>query len=83
LREIAADPEKLEQTYEEWMDNAERALRGMREAGMCVQKVDVEVEELLAWCQTQGLDVKASARAHYAAEKVRDRHQGSDDNWDA
>lgn len=80
LREISSDPEKLEQSYEEWVGNAERAIEGMREAGMRVEKVDVDVEELLAWCQTQGVEVDASARAHYAAQQLRHRHQVSDGN---
>ncbi|MEA3377488.1 MAG: hypothetical protein U9R72_14970 [Chloroflexota bacterium] len=83
LHEIAADSEKLEHTYEEWVDNAERALRGMRESGMGVEKVEVDVEELLAWCQRRGLEVDARARAHYAAEELRRRHQGSDDDQGA
>jgi hypothetical protein len=83
LREIAADPEKLEQTYEEWVETAERALRGMREAGMRVEKVDVDVEELLAWCERRELAVDAGARAHYAAEALRQRHEGSEDDQHA
>lgn len=83
LREISTDPEKLEQTYEEWVENAERALQGLRESGMRVEKVELDVEELLTWCETRELDPDASARARYAAEKLRQRHQDSADSQDA
>lgn len=83
LREIAADAEKLEETYEAWVENAERALREMRESGMRVEKVAVDLEALLAWCQRQELEVDAHARALYVAEALRRRHQGPGDDQDA
>ncbi len=56
LREISADPEKLEQTHEEWLASAEKAHQGLRESGMRVEKVELDVEELLTWRETRGLD---------------------------
>jgi hypothetical protein len=82
LREIAADRETLEQTYEAWVENAEQALRNMRESGMRVEKVEVDLEELLARCERRELEVDAHARALYAAEALRQRHRGSDDDQD-
>jgi hypothetical protein len=73
LREISDDTEKLEDTYEEWLELATRALRDMRRLGMNVRKVDVDVEDLLGWCNEQGRPVDPSSRANYVAEKLRRR----------
>jgi hypothetical protein len=76
LREISADRDKLEETHEEWAANAEKSLREMRKVGIYAEKVDVDVEELLAWCQAQGREVNGEARSQYAAEMLRQRQAG-------
>jgi len=81
LREISVDRDKLGETYAEWAANAEQSLRGMRKTGMLVEKVEVDVEELLAWCKVRQLDVDGRARAQYAAEMLRQLdvgHAGDD-----
>jgi hypothetical protein len=77
LREIAADRDELEASYDDWAAHAEESLRQMREAGIDAEKVVIDVEELLAWCQAQGCDVDGGARARYAAEVMRQRATGA------
>ncbi len=76
LREVAVDRDGLGETYEEWAANAERAIREMRRAGIYAEKVEVDVEELLAWCRAQNRDVDGGARAQYAGEVLHQRHEG-------
>jgi hypothetical protein len=76
LREISADRDRLEQTYEEWVANAEESLRNMRKAGIYAKKIDVDVEELLMWCEARGQEVDGEARAAYAADMLRQRSEG-------
>jgi len=76
LREVSADRDKLEETYEEWVANAEESLRNMRKAGIYAHKIDVDVEELLAWCEARGEDVDSKARAAYVADMMRQRADG-------
>jgi hypothetical protein len=67
LRSIAADPEVLEPSYEEWLEMAEKALAGLREAGIVPRRVEVDVLALKRWCEEQGLAVDGRARSAYAA----------------
>ena len=39
LREVAADPERLEESYEAWVAMAERAIRRLEAAGMLIERV--------------------------------------------
>jgi hypothetical protein len=71
LREIAADPEMIEETYEEWFEIAEERFGDIRLPGVQIKKVDVDVEELMAWCQERGFLIDSRARAQYVSEKVR------------
>jgi|GEM_PF-317604 len=79
LREISEDREELETTYEDWKGSAERALREMRKAGMYPEKVDIDVEDLLRWCNEQNQPVDSSARVRYTAEKVMQQHKPGDE----
>jgi hypothetical protein len=82
LREISADRDKLEESYEEWVTRAEESLQEMRGVGIDAEKVLIDVEKLLAWCQAQGCDVDGEARAQYAAEMTRERHNGAESSTD-
>ena len=75
LREISVDRDKLQDRYEDWVADAERSLQEIRQRGGHAEKIDVDVEELLAWCQAEGLDVNGKARAQYAAEALRQRYE--------
>jgi hypothetical protein len=74
LREISADRDELEESYEDWVAQAEESLQALREAGIDVEKVPVDVEALLAWCQAQGRQVNGEARAEYAVTMMQQRH---------
>ncbi len=76
LREVAADPEVLETTYEEWVATANSTLQEIRKAGLSGEKVQVNIDELISWCEEQGLALDGHARARYAAEKLRQRYKG-------
>lgn len=71
LREISEDRDKLEDTYEEWAQNAEAAIRNFRKAGFRPKKVHVDVEDLLQWCHQRGYPVNGESRATYAADRLR------------
>ena len=76
LSEIAADRDEIEDTYEEWLNNAETRLREMAEAGINAKTVYINVGELQDWCIVQGRPLDGSARAVFTAEKLRQLHKG-------
>src|SRR5438034_8028509 len=65
LRQVAADPERLEQTYQEWLVVAERACREMESSGIAIVKVPLDVQELIDWCRERSLPIDGKARAQY------------------
>jgi hypothetical protein len=73
LRAAASDPEVLEGTYEEWLAGAERTLGDLQRAGIAVERVEVAVADLQAWCQARSIPLDGSARSSFAAELVRQR----------
>ena len=77
LREVASDPDSLENTYDEWITVARSTLRELAKAGAVAEKIDVDVEEIVAWCNKHGRPIDGAARSHFAAERLRQKHQGS------
>ena len=74
--EISADRDELEDTYEEWLQNAETRLQEMTEAGINPAKVYINLDELQKWCIVQGCPLDGSARAVFTAEKLRQHSKG-------
>ena len=75
VRDISSDADDLEDTYEEWLRLAEQKLAELRAAGLSVEKVDVDSERLILWCNEHGLEMNAQARSSYAADMLREMHR--------
>jgi len=75
LIEISEDREKLGDNYEEWRKNASRAIANIESQHQKVQKLKVNLEELLAWCNENNLPVIGSSRADYAAYLLTTRRK--------
>jgi hypothetical protein len=71
LREISMDADTLEETHAKWLEFASKAFKNLGALGDSVVKVDIDVEEILRWCQQKGLPVDAKARASFIVHKVQ------------
>ena len=71
LREVAADPERLEKTYQEWLVVADQACQKMEASGIAIVKVPVDVQGLIDWCRERNLPIDGKARARYVVEVMK------------
>src|SRR5271165_839915 len=71
MREVAADAEQLETTYQEWLVAAERAFKEMTASGIAPIKVPIEAQDLINWCLKRNVPIDAKARAQYVVEVLR------------
>jgi len=78
VRAIAADPETLEASYDDWLKVFTEGKAALRQAGIVAEDVPVLAGDLQAWCAAEGRPIDGDARAGYAAEQLRRKHQGSD-----
>ena len=67
LVEICSDAAVLDGSYEAWLHNATARFDEYTAAGWRLKRVDVDVEQLLAWCLVRGRPVDGQARSAYAA----------------
>jgi hypothetical protein len=74
LLEVSQDRDDLENTYDEWAAAMPARMAKIEEAGFKPHKIDVAVEDLIAWCRSNGRVLDGAARADYAAHKLSDLH---------
>src|SRR5688500_10569741 len=70
VRDIAADSDEFEDSYVEWLQLAEEKAKELRGRGLRVEKVDLDSEKLILWCNERGCENNAKARSRYAAERL-------------
>lgn len=79
LNAAVPDPERLEDSYEEWEAMASASFAEIKEAGLDLVRVPVEAEEFLAWCSDNDLRPDSGARSRFAAERLRQRDLARDE----
>jgi hypothetical protein len=42
-----------------------------------LKKVDLDVEEVLAWCNARGVAMNAETRSRYVSERLRQKYEES------
>lgn len=70
LRAVCADSDRLELTYEEWVKEASAKAWELQQQGYAVRRVDVELAELVLWCEAKGRPVDEAARAEFVVSKL-------------
>jgi hypothetical protein len=73
--EISSDRAELEDTYDEWKAVAKENLGYLARHGYTFRKVEIDVEELLIWCNSQNRPVDGDARSEFTAVKLRESEQ--------
>lgn len=68
MKPIASDTEKLENTFKEWEEMADKSIRDMKRSGIVVKKVFIKTDEFITWCKIHSLPFNASSRSRYITE---------------
>lgn len=76
MKATAADADRFEATYAEWVQMAEDSLAHFRAAGIVDEQSYVNADALLAWCLAHGKRNDAAARAEFVSEQGRRAREG-------
>lgn len=71
LLETAEDRAELEDTYEEWLQNLKKSLKNMCSLGVEPLRVDIDMNEFLAWCEAKSRKRNGESRAEFITELLR------------
>jgi hypothetical protein len=75
LRASSVDRDELEQTHAEWLRMAENTLKTFRKQGQHLQKVDIDVEEMIVWAKAAGKPLDGDARSEFIAIKTKELNE--------
>ena len=76
LLTVAADPEVLEATYDEWVAFYDSAVSRLAAGGVECVRVPLDIDELVAWCVKKSKPLNGAARAEFTALKTAERSRG-------
>ena len=71
LLETAVDRTELEDTFDEWKLVLNKSVKDLRARGVNPMKVDIDLEELLAWCAGRGFNNTGENRAAFINDLLR------------
>jgi len=66
LLDYSTDSDKLERTYQEWLEHAEERVNEMGNNGINVVKVGINIEEMKTWCERHDKLIDGHTRSEYA-----------------
>ena len=75
LKAYSVDKDVIEDTFEEWAEQAEIKFEGLKKDGLKMHKVVVDIDALVAWCKENNRPVDAESRSQYAADLLKEIHQ--------
>lgn len=73
LLEIISDRQHFPEKFEAWCPIAQRRFDALRQLGVDVEKVLIDPQEMLEWCQARRHRVDARHRAQFAALKLLEK----------
>lgn len=68
LKEVAEDADRLEASWEEWQEKSLEMIEVFATRNINIQKIDVDIEELISWCASQDKPINSSTRAEYVTQ---------------
>ncbi len=76
--DVADDSDMLEDDWHEWAAKTDEMITTFAEKGISVDKVPVDVEALIIWCNERDRTVNSSSRAEYVTQIMTSEPKGSD-----
>ena len=71
LLRTLTDRDKLHDTYDEWLVDAQHGEKLVKGEGNVVKRIIVDPDELAAWCAIRGVEPVAAVRSEYVCEQMR------------
>jgi len=78
LKALSVDSDQMDNTYEDWLRGATSSFERLVQQGMLVKRVEVDIRDLVAWCEKQNVPLNGAARSGYAAEKLQRESSAED-----
>jgi hypothetical protein len=72
LRMVSAKPETLEDTYEEWLINANKLKDNLEQLGITAKEVDIDINDVVLWCKSINNTINSKSITEYVTLKLKE-----------
>lgn len=79
-KQISADSQIFDDTYQEWKESADKSFKNFRDLGYTVYKIEIDLDELIDWCNKKNIPLDGNARSGFVSGKVKTRHESELNN---
>ena len=77
IKALSPDDENLPDTFDEWLEIADKQVKAQEALGGAVEKVIVVPAEFAEWCKASGLQPTGVTRAAFAVAKYSKQQAGN------
>ncbi|MCC5940553.1 MAG: hypothetical protein JJU37_03355 [Balneolaceae bacterium] len=74
-KQMSSDSHVFDDTYEDWKEGAEKALKNFQDLRITVYRIEIELDELVKWCKNQKMPIDSKARSRFVSMKVQKHHE--------
>lgn len=54
------------------------AFKNLQDLGITVYKIEIDLEELVTWCEAKQVPLDANARSEFVSGKVKEHHESQE-----
>ena len=72
LRMVSDKPEILEDTYEEWLINANKLKDNLEQLGITAKEVDIDINDVVLWCKSINNTINSKSITEYVTLKLKE-----------
>ena len=70
LRQVIENPNDIENTYEEWLNNAINLKKTLIDSGLTVEEVEIDIQDVISWCKKDNKTINSKNITEYVVFKL-------------
>jgi len=70
LRQVIENPNDIENTYEEWLNNAINLRKTLIDSGLTVEEVEIDIQDVISWCKKDNKTINSKNITEYVVFKL-------------
>ncbi|MDA8122029.1 MAG: hypothetical protein M0Z38_05605 [Deltaproteobacteria bacterium] len=74
LRQVTENPNDIEDTYGEWLENAIKLKKKLMDSGLTVEEVDIDIQDVISWCKKGNKTINSKNISEYVVFKLMEKN---------
>jgi hypothetical protein len=75
LRIVSDKPETLEDSYEEWLTNANKLKNNLEQLGITAKEIGIDINDVVVWCKSTNNTINSKSITEYVILKLKELYK--------